>query len=111
MTFAEKTCTPCRNGTVPMKKEEAEAKLKEIPGWLLSQEGASIHKRFCFKDFASALFFANKVGECCEKEGHHPVLTIGWGYCTVTFMTNKIKGLHENDFIMASKVNALDSTG
>jgi 4a-hydroxytetrahydrobiopterin dehydratase len=28
-------------------------------------------------------------------------------YCTVVFYTHKIKGLHENDFIMAAKVNRL----
>ncbi|MGH8773214.1 MAG: 4a-hydroxytetrahydrobiopterin dehydratase, partial [Burkholderiales bacterium] len=31
----------------------------------------------------------------------------GWGYCSVNFQTHKIKGLHENDFIMAAKVNKL----
>jgi hypothetical protein len=31
----------------------------------------------------------------------------GWGFCTVTLQTKKIKGLHENDFIMAAKINAL----
>ena len=36
-----------------------------------------------------------------------PDITFGWGYCTVLFYTHKIKGLHENDFIMAAKVNAL----
>jgi len=32
---------------------------------------------------------------------------VGWGYCAVSFHTHKIHGLHENDFIMAAKVNAL----
>ncbi len=42
-----------------------------------------------------------------EEEGHHPDISFGWGYCTVVFYTHKIKGLHENDFIMAAKVNDL----
>jgi len=42
-----------------------------------------------------------------EAEGHHPDISFGWGYCRVVFYTHKIKGLHENDFIMAAKVNAL----
>ena len=49
----------------------------------------------------------NKVGDLAEEEGHHPDITFGWGYCTVLFYTHKIKGLHENDFIMAAKVDAL----
>ena len=47
------------------------------------------------------------VGELAEAEGHHPDISFGWGYCTVVFYTHKIKGLHENDFIMAAKVNEL----
>ncbi|MEZ0236836.1 MAG: 4a-hydroxytetrahydrobiopterin dehydratase [Methylophilaceae bacterium] len=43
----------------------------------------------------------------CEAEGHHPDLALGWGYCRVVFQTHKINGLHENDFIMAAKVNEL----
>jgi 4a-hydroxytetrahydrobiopterin dehydratase len=33
--------------------------------------------------------------------------TFGWGYATVSLNTKKIKGLHENDFIMASKIDRL----
>jgi 4a-hydroxytetrahydrobiopterin dehydratase len=51
--------------------------------------------------------FAIQVGNAAEEEGHHPDVTFGWGYCTVKFQTHKIKGLHENDFIMAAKVNEL----
>jgi Pterin 4 alpha carbinolamine dehydratase len=29
------------------------------------------------------------------------VISFGWGYATVSLHTKKIKGLHENDFIMA----------
>ena len=51
----------------------------------------------------------NETGELCEKEGHHADFTLGWGYCKVIFQTHKINGLHENDFIMAAKVNELAS--
>ena len=54
-----------------------------------------------------AMTFAQKVGELAEVEGHHPEITFGWGYCRVQFYTKKIKGLHENDFIIAAKVNTL----
>jgi 4a-hydroxytetrahydrobiopterin dehydratase len=36
----------------------------------------------------------------------------GWRYVTVSLSTKKIKGLHENDFIMASKIDrVLDRSG
>src|SRR5215208_887319 len=40
-----------------------------------------------------------------EAEGHHPDISFGWGYATVSLQTKKIKGLHENDFIMAAKLD------
>jgi len=43
-----------------------------------------------------------------REQGHHPDIAFGWGYCRVVFYTHKIKGLHENDFIMAAKVNGLE---
>jgi hypothetical protein len=41
-----------------------------------------------------------------EIEGHHPDISFGWGCATVSLSTKKIKGLHENDFIMASKIRS-----
>ena len=46
-----------------------------------------------------------QVGELAETEGHHPDISFGWGRATVSLSTKKIKGLHENDFIMASKID------
>jgi 4a-hydroxytetrahydrobiopterin dehydratase len=40
------------------------------------------------------------------------VTVVVWGYATVSLSTKKIKGLHENDFIMASKIDrVLDRPG
>ena len=40
-------------------------------------------------------------------EGHHPDISFGWGYATVGLQTKKIKGLHENDFIIATKIDQI----
>lgn len=81
--------------------------LRETPGWDLDEGADKIRRTFRFRDFAQALEFANRVGGLAEEEGHHPDITLGWGYCAVVFRTHKIHALHENDFIMAAKVNAL----
>ena len=47
------------------------------------------------------------VGNLAETEGHHPDVSFGWGYATISLRTKKIKGLHENDFIMASKIDRI----
>jgi 4a-hydroxytetrahydrobiopterin dehydratase len=55
--------------------------------------------------------FVQQVGEVAEREGHHPDIEFGWGYCRVTIYTHKIGGLHENDFILAAKINLLPGSG
>jgi len=57
--------------------------------------------------FAEAFAFVKSVSELAEAEGHHPQICFGWGYTTVSLQTKKIKGLHENDFIMAAKLDQL----
>ena len=107
MGLASRTCEPCKGNVSPLSREEAEGMLREIPGWELEEGATKIRRTFRFRDFAQAMEFARKVGEVAEGEGHHPDLTVGWGYCGVVFQTHKIRALHRNDFIMAAKVNAL----
>jgi 4a-hydroxytetrahydrobiopterin dehydratase len=66
-----------------------------------------IEQTFRFRNFGESLSFVQRVGELAEREGHHPDICFGWGYATVSLQTKKIKGLHENDFIMAAKMELL----
>lgn len=68
-----------------------------------------IEKTFRFGNFRDGLAFVQKEGELAEAEGHHPDISFGWGYGTVSLRTKKIKGLQENDFIMAAKIDRLPS--
>ena len=107
MDLTARKCVPCRGGTPPLSRAEAEAYLRLVPEWRLTHDATRIERRFKFPDFASALAFVQKVGAVAEREGHHPDITFGWGYANVVFYTHKIKGLHENDFIMAAKADKL----
>lgn len=107
LNLTAKKCTPCQGGIPPLSKEVAEEYLAKVPGWQLQENATKIKRTFEFKNFMKALEFARHVGELCEQQGHHPDISIGWGYCRVVFQTHKIEGLHENDFIMAAKVNRL----
>ena len=107
MELSEKRCVPCRGEVPALGEDEARKLITEIPGWTLEQGGTSIRRDFRFRNFAAAMRFAWQVGQLSEAEGHHPDLSIGWGYCSVVFRTHSIHGLQENDFIMAAKVNRL----
>ena len=107
MALDAKTCTPCRGGIPPLDRAAAEALLTQAPGWTLDEGATRITRRFAFPDFASAMTFVRRVGDIAEAEGHHPDVCFSWGYARVSLQTKKIKGLHENDFIMAAKVDRL----
>lgn len=107
MSLTAKTCTPCQGGVEPMSYQQAEAMLPEVPHWQLADSAKRIVRCFDAKDFADALAFVNEIGRVAEEEGHHPDIKFGWGYVTVEIFTHKIGGLHENDFILAAKINAL----
>ncbi len=98
-----KTCTPCRGGIPPLGREEAARYLQAVAEWELLDDGHRIRRTFNFKKFAEAFDFVKRISELSEAEGHHPDISFGWGYATVSLQTKKIKGLHENDFIMAAK--------
>ena len=102
-----KTCTPCRGGTSPLTRSEAETYLTQAPGWTLVDDARRIERTFSFRNFKEAMAFVGKVGELSESEGHHPDITFGWGRAKVSWQTKKIGGLHENDFIMAAKTDQL----
>ena len=102
-----KKCVPCQGGIAPMSQEQAAALMEQVPGWNLVESARLIRRSFTFRNFMAAQNFANAVGLLSETENHHPDISYGWGYCTVSFYTHKTGGLHENDFIMAAKVNEL----
>jgi len=106
-TLAEKTCTPCRGGIPPLTPQEAETYHVQAPEWALRDETTRIERTYRFRNFAEAFAFAQKAGELAEAEAHHPDISFGWGYATVSLRTKKIKGLHENDFIMAVKLDRI----
>lgn len=106
-TLLEKSCTPCRGGVPPLSPEEAANYLSETPDWVLLDGGSRIERTYKFKNFREAFGFVERAAALAEAEAHHPDIGFGWGYATVSLRTKKIKGLHENDFIMAAKLDRI----
>jgi len=105
--LSQKKCIPAETGTPAMSLPEARAMLKQVPGWELALDNRAIKRRMTFRDFMSALSFVNQLAAIAESENHHPDIMLGWGYAEVVLWTHTVSGLHENDFIMASKINLL----
>jgi 4a-hydroxytetrahydrobiopterin dehydratase len=105
--LAERKCVPCRGGIPPLPFEEAKKLLPMAGGWNLSEDAKRVVRTITFKNFREAMGFVNRVAELAEEEGHHPDLGIHWNKVSLALYTHEINGLHENDFIMAAKINRL----
>jgi 4a-hydroxytetrahydrobiopterin dehydratase len=102
-----KHCVPCEGGASPLNAHEIEVLMKNLKGWIV-HDNKEIHKKFHFVDFKRALTFVNEVGDIAEFEGHHPDINLHqWNKVTITLSTHAIKGLSENDFIMAAKIDQI----
>ncbi|MDB6177775.1 4a-hydroxytetrahydrobiopterin dehydratase [Paracoccus sp. Z330] len=105
--LASKECEPCKGGVAPMIPADIKTMMGQLDGWALSGDKTSLHRRFEFKGFLKAVEMANLAAWLGNKQGHHPDIAFGWGYCEVTFTTHEAGGLTENDFICAARLDAL----
>lgn len=107
MTLQEEHCTPCETAEGKLPPEDVAKFLETVPSWAIIEMGKAICLEMEFPDFATALAFVNRVGRLAEDEGHHPDISFGWGYAMIVLYTHSVDGLTRNDFILASKIDAL----
>jgi 4a-hydroxytetrahydrobiopterin dehydratase len=105
--LAAKSCVPCRGGIPPLTEAQARELLENTPDWRLEEKGTRLARRFEFEDFKKAIEFVNRVAEIAEAEGHHPDFAIHWNKVDLVLWTHTIGALHENDFIVAAKIDRL----
>ena len=105
----KKSCVPCKGGVPALSDPEIQSLMPNVPSWkVIEVEGVKrLDRIFAFHDFLEAMKFVNKVADVAEAEGHHPDLHIHWNQVRVEIWTHKINGLHENDFILAAKIDRL----
>ena len=106
--LADRRCQPCEGGVEPLRADQSSALLAALHGdWSLSDDGLKISRKFDFPAYSRTLGFANAVAWIAIVEGHHPVLTVSYGSCSVSYTTHVINGLSDNDFICAAKIDRL----
>jgi 4a-hydroxytetrahydrobiopterin dehydratase len=100
-------CVACRGGDPKLTEAEIAELVPQVPDWqIIEIDGINrLQRVFKLKNFVEALDFANKVGVIAEEEDHHPMLVVEWGRLTIQWWTHVVKGLHQNDFIMAAKTD------
>lgn len=101
------SCQP-RTGAA-LSRTEAEKLMGEIPGWALNDTASEITRTWKFGDYYETLAFVNALAWVVHREDHHPDLEVSYNRCRVRFSTHSVRGLSENDFICAAKINALSA--
>ena len=109
--LTEQKCVPCEKGAPLLTEKELDALKPQIPDWEVTDSHGTqkLSRAFKFKNFKEALDFTNAVGALAEEHFHHPTIILDWGRVRVLWTTHKIKGLHENDVIMAAKTDEIFS--
>jgi 4a-hydroxytetrahydrobiopterin dehydratase len=106
--LAQKKCKPCEGGVAPLTRDTAASLLTKLQeGWQLTADNKSIRRELAFKDFYRTMSFVNAVAHLANIEDHHPDLEIGYNYCRIVYTTHAIRGLSENDFICAAKIDQI----
>ena len=108
--LSSKKCKSCEGDLIPFDISEIHKYQKKVDGWDITENKERIfflEKKFNFKNFLESQKFVNDVGKISEEEGHHPDITFGWGYAEIKITTHAIKGLSENDFILAAKIEKI----
>lgn len=107
MQLKEKHCVPCEGGTLPLNSVEiATFKTNLQPGWEVI-ENKKLYKNFPFENLKRGMAFAQEVAIIADDEGHHPDMHIHIRNVEIELTTHAIGGLSENDFILASKIDAI----
>ncbi len=96
----------CEAGRPRLREHQIDALMTRLKGWE-QVSGPKIFKTFIFKNFKEALDFTIDVGALAEEEDHHPEIRLSWGKVEVYIWSEDHKGLTENDFILAAKIDSI----
>ncbi|MCR4274818.1 MAG: 4a-hydroxytetrahydrobiopterin dehydratase [Candidatus Campbellbacteria bacterium] len=107
MELSQQHCVPCEGGMPPMSEEGIAKNLLLVPTWSLKE--GRLYKKFQFKTFPESVAFVNAIMPIAEKEGHHPDISIFYNVVELSLWTHAVDGLSVNDFILASKIDTLNS--
>jgi len=106
--LANLACTACTGSADRLTGAELEHYASEVPHWNVI-ESNRIERTFRFPDFRQSLDFVNRVGELAETDHHHPDIYLSYGKVRVELFTHKVHGLTRNDFILAAKIDRMQS--
>ena len=104
--LTKRACEDLPQGAPALDAAAIAELLRELhPDW--TAEHGRLSRLFAVKGYPPAHMLANAAAFLAEREGHHPDIAFGWGWCKVTWWTHTVNGVSMNDFICAAKLDAL----
>ena len=102
----ERHCFSLKGGATPLSANAEETLLHEVPGWSIDRSSMhKLRKTYTLNSFIDAVDFVNSIATIAEFEKHHPDIIISNKTVTVELYTRSLRGLSENDFIVAAQID------
>lgn len=105
-------CSACAPGTPSLSPQQCAALASEVPEWQVVSPETShaaappalrLQREYRFKSYLAGVEWVRTIAQIAEQEDHHPDLLIRYKRVRVELWTHTVKGLSENDFILAAK--------
>ena len=106
--LSTKHCESCEGIGQALNKDQILRLMPQLnKHWSVTSDNRIIERKLAFNNFYETMAFVNALAWIANQENHHPDLEVGYNYCQVRFMTHALKGLTQNDFICAAKMDKL----
>jgi 4a-hydroxytetrahydrobiopterin dehydratase len=83
--------------------ENAEARLRDVPGWGLAD--GKLHRELEFRNFVEAFGFMSMVALEAEKLAHHPDWSNSWNRVVIDIVSHAEGGVTDQCFELAHNIN------
>ncbi len=105
--FINKQCRDYSKQESALNLSEIEENRRHTPEWQYWAPENHLERVYRFDSYDNTIAFVNEVARVANEENHHPCMVISYNRCKISFFTDAVKGLTENDFICAAKIDAL----
>lgn len=108
MSLSQQTCEPCKHYVPPVTMDKVNELVKELSSEWKATENTRLTRTIQCTDFMAGVALINRIAELAEAQGHHPNLRLyDYKFLEIQLYTHKIGGLHQNDFILAAKIDEI----
>ena len=104
-TLAKRDCVPCRGGVSSLSGEPLAALMLELGDTWTLVDDHRLRQALVFESYPASVNFLVEIARLSDAQGHHPDMTLSHDRFVIEIHTHKIDGLHENDFVLAAKID------